>query len=90
MDIFKLFALIAVVLLVAGTVKGVMGLGLPTISVGMLGLVMPPMQAAAMVVIPTFLTNVWQTFSGRRCRRSCAASGRCSLVSSSAPIWVAS
>jgi uncharacterized membrane protein YfcA len=64
MDLTSLFTLIVVVLLVAGTVKGIMGLGLPTISVGLLGLVMPPMQAAAVVVVPTFLTNVWQTFSG--------------------------
>ncbi len=64
MDATSLFLLIAVVLLVAGAVKGVMGLGLPTISVGLLGLVMPPMQAAALVVLPTFLTNVWQIVAG--------------------------
>ncbi len=65
MDDVSLFSMIAAILLVAGTVKGIMGLGLPTISVGLLGLVMPPMQAAAVVVIPTFLTNVWQALSGR-------------------------
>lgn len=59
-----LLALMTAVLLVAGTVKGIMGLGLPTISVALLGLVMPPMQAAAIVVIPTFLTNVWQAVAG--------------------------
>ena len=60
----EFLAVIAAVVLVAGAVKGVMGLGLPTISVGLLGLVMPPMQAAALIVLPTFLTNFWQTVAG--------------------------
>lgn len=64
MDLTTLFVLAAVVLTIAGAVKGVMGLGLPTITVGVLGLVMPPMQAAALAVIPTFVTNIWQTFAG--------------------------
>ena len=64
MELTSLVALAAVVLLVAGAVKGVMGLGLPTITVGVLGLFMPPMQAAGLAVIPTFLTNVWQTLAG--------------------------
>ncbi len=64
MDLTTLFILAAVVLTIGGAVKGVMGLGLPTITVGVLGLVMPPMQAAAIAVIPTFVTNIWQTFAG--------------------------
>ncbi|MFW9267934.1 sulfite exporter TauE/SafE family protein [Pseudomonas sp. NR3] len=51
--------------LLAGTVKGVIGLGLPTIAMGLLGLAMAPMQAAALLIIPATLTNVWQlTFGG--------------------------
>jgi uncharacterized membrane protein YfcA len=64
MDLTTLFALAAVVLTIGGIVKGIMGLGLPTITVGVLGLVMPPMQAAALAVIPTFVTNIWQTLAG--------------------------
>ena len=48
----------------AGFVKGVIGRGLPTISMGLLALVMPPMQAAALLVVPSLLTNVWQMWSG--------------------------
>ncbi|MGT2491239.1 hypothetical protein ACU4GD_13765 [Cupriavidus basilensis] len=33
--------------LLAGLVKGVVGLGLPTVAMGLLGLAMPPAQAAA-------------------------------------------
>jgi uncharacterized protein len=48
----------------AGFVKGVIGLGLPTISMGLLALVMPPIEATALLVLPSLLTNVWQMLSG--------------------------
>lgn len=49
----------------AGTVKGVIGLGLPTVSMGLLGLAMLPAQAAALLIIPSTITNLWQlTFGG--------------------------
>ena len=47
-DLHALIPLIALTFLLAGFVKGVVGLGLPTVSVGLLGLAMPPMQAAAL------------------------------------------
>jgi uncharacterized membrane protein YfcA len=55
---------IFVVFLLAGTVKGVVGLGLPTVAVGLLGLVMAPREAAALLLIPSFVTNVWQLAAG--------------------------
>lgn len=48
----------------AGVVKGVTGMGLPTVAMGLLGTAMPPATAAAMLLIPSFVTNVWQFFSG--------------------------
>lgn len=56
--------LVIVTFLLAGTVKGVIGLGLPTISMGLLGLAMAPTQAAALLLIPATLTNVWQLAFG--------------------------
>jgi uncharacterized protein len=53
-------AFVAAVFMLAGFVKGVIGLGLPTLAMGLLGLVMPPAQAAALLVVPSLLTNVWQ------------------------------
>ena len=50
--------------LVAGLVKGVIGLGLPSISIGLLALVMTPAEAAAIMIFPTFVTNVWQMLAG--------------------------
>lgn len=55
---------IVAVFTLAGFVKGVIGLGLPTISMGLLALVMPPVQAAALLVVPSLLTNVWQMWRG--------------------------
>lgn len=55
---------IGAVFVLAGLVKGVTGLGLPTVSMGLLAAVMTPLQAAALVVLPTFLTNIWQLVAG--------------------------
>lgn len=51
---------IAAVFLIAGMVKGVVGLGLPTISMALLALFMPPAEAAALLVVPSLITNMWQ------------------------------
>ncbi|WP_439686707.1 putative membrane transporter protein [Cupriavidus oxalaticus] len=59
-------AFIGLTFLLAGFVKGVVGLGLPTVAVGLLGLLMPPAQAAALLVAPSMVTNVVQLFSGPR------------------------
>ena len=56
--------LIAAVFGGAGFVKGVIGFGLPSISMGLLGAWVAPDIAAAILIIPTFLTNVWQAFAG--------------------------
>ena len=59
MTSFVLAAITAIFVL-AGFVKGVIGLGLPTVAMGLLALLMTPAQAAALLVVPSFLTNVWQ------------------------------
>lgn len=57
------FYLIAI-FIAAGLVKGVTGMGLPTVAMGLLGIFMPLPVAAALLVIPSLVTNVWQVFSG--------------------------
>jgi uncharacterized protein len=59
-----LLIFIAAVFLLAGFVKGVIGLGLPTVSMGLLAVAMAPAHALAIVVVPGILTNIWQTFAG--------------------------
>jgi uncharacterized membrane protein YfcA len=48
----------------AGLAKGIIGLGLPTISMGLLATAMPPVQAATILLLPSLVTNVWQTLAG--------------------------
>lgn len=51
---------VALVFLLAGVVKGVVGLGLPTIAMALLALMMPAAQAAALLIVPSLATNLWQ------------------------------
>ncbi|WP_334417728.1 MULTISPECIES: sulfite exporter TauE/SafE family protein [unclassified Bradyrhizobium] len=60
----SLLILIAAAFLLAGFIKGVIGLGLPTVSMGLLAVTMPPAQAIAIMIVPAIVTNIWQTFSG--------------------------
>lgn len=60
----SLLALIAVAFVLAGFVKGVVGLGLPTVSMGLLSLALAPAQSAALLIVPSFVTNVWQLCAG--------------------------
>ena len=53
-----LLIVIAAVFLLAGFVKGTIGMGLPTVAMGLLATRMPPAHALAIV------TNIWQTFVG--------------------------
>jgi uncharacterized membrane protein YfcA len=55
------WAAAAVVFLLAGVIKGVVGLGLPTVSMALLALWMPPVRAAALLIVPSLITNLWQT-----------------------------
>lgn len=60
----SMLLLIAAAFLLAGFIKGVIGLGLPTVSMGLLAVAMPPAQALAIVIVPAIVTNIWQTFVG--------------------------
>src|ERR1700760_649253 len=59
-----LMIFIAAAFLLAGFIKGMIGLGLPTVSMGLLAVMMPPSQALAIVIVPAIVTNIWQTFVG--------------------------
>ena len=57
-------AVIAAIYLVAGIVKGGIGLGLPTVSIGLMAAWLPVEQAAGILIIPVIMTNIWQAFFG--------------------------
>ncbi|MFC3694793.1 sulfite exporter TauE/SafE family protein [Chenggangzhangella methanolivorans] len=48
----------------AGVVKGVTGMGLPTVAMGLLATVAAPGEAAALMLVPSLVTNVWQLSAG--------------------------
>jgi len=54
------------VFVAAGFIKGAIGMGLPTVAMGFLTLLMPPAEAATILVFPSFVTNVWQLAAGPR------------------------
>lgn len=60
--------LVVLTFVLAGAVKGVIGLGLPTVAMGLLGLAMAPAQAAALLIVPSALTNLWQLAAGGHLR----------------------
>lgn len=50
----------------AGTVKGMLGVGLPTVAMSVLSFRLGMADAVAMLVMPTVLTNLWQLVAGPR------------------------
>jgi len=63
-DSVGLLVAVAAAFMLAGFVKGLIGLGLPTVSIGLLGLWMTPAEGAAIVLLPAIITNVWQCTHG--------------------------
>lgn len=63
---FDLFAIatIAGTFLLAGTVKGVIGLGLPTVSLGLLTAAFDLTTAMVLLIVPSLVTNFWQSIIG--------------------------
>ncbi|MDA1326307.1 MAG: sulfite exporter TauE/SafE family protein [Proteobacteria bacterium] len=57
-------AIVTAVFLVAGLVKGVVGMGLPTVSLGLLALAFGPKEAIALMLVPALVTNIWQGVIG--------------------------
>lgn len=52
------------VFLIAGVVKGLVGMGLPTIVIAMTSLVLPLTESIALIALPTIFSNVWQAAVG--------------------------
>jgi uncharacterized membrane protein YfcA len=63
---FDLLTIIAIVgtFLLAGAVKGVIGLGLPTVSLALLTVAIDLPNAMALLLVPSFVTNLWQAVVG--------------------------
>lgn len=64
--------LATVAFLAAGTIKGLIGIGLPTITISIMSQTVDPRIPIALLLIPALVTNTWQVYRGRRWRRSLA------------------
>lgn len=62
-DLFTITA-IAGTFFLAGTVKGVIGLGLPSVGLGLLTASLDLTTAMALIIVPSFVTNLWQAVDG--------------------------
>jgi len=60
----SLLLAVAATFFVAGIVKGITGMGLPTVAMAILGGLLSPVTAASLLIIPSFTTNVWQLIAG--------------------------
>ena len=60
--------LIALTFLLAGAVKGVVGMGLPTIGLAVLTATLGLQPAMALMIVPTLVTNFWQALAGEHTR----------------------
>tara|TARA_Y100000994_G_scaffold24788_2_gene17663 strand:+ start:3788 stop:4540 length:753 start_codon:yes stop_codon:yes gene_type:complete len=63
---FDTFTVITIIVtfLFAGTVKGVIGLGLAIISLGLLTMTIGLQEAMGLLIVPSFVTNFWQAIVG--------------------------
>lgn len=57
-------AVVAGTFLLAGMVKGVIGLGLPAVALGVLTVAFGLPSAMALLLVPSFVTNLWQALAG--------------------------
>lgn len=55
---------VASTFLIAGAIKGLVGLGLPTVSLALLTVTVGLQPAMALLLAPSFATNAWQAFAG--------------------------
>ena len=60
--------IVAATFLLAGTIKGVIGLGLPTVSLAILTVALDLPTAMALLLVPSFATNLWQASIGGNAR----------------------
>ncbi|MEH6652411.1 MAG: sulfite exporter TauE/SafE family protein [Motiliproteus sp.] len=59
-----LIVIMTLTFLLAGTVKGITGLGLPTVSLALLTVAIDLTSAMALLLIPSLVTNLWQAAVG--------------------------
>ncbi|MCZ6610677.1 MAG: sulfite exporter TauE/SafE family protein, partial [Alphaproteobacteria bacterium] len=60
----EIVAMVVGTFLLAGFIKGVIGLGLPLVVLGFLGSTLGVREALTIMLIPGIATNTWQALAG--------------------------
>lgn len=66
----EVFLVAFLVYIFAGTIKGTIGIGLPTITISLLAQLVDPRIAIAFLCLPALITNSWQIYRGGMLRQS--------------------
>ena len=66
MESIEVYLITGLIFLLAGTVKGIVGFGLPLVSITLLSPLYGLVDAIAVVVLPAMVTNFWQALNGGR------------------------
>ena len=87
MEIDATTVLITATFLAAGLIKGVIGLGLPTVSLAVLTVALDLPTAMALLLVPSFVTNLWQALAGADTR---LVLSRCwpFLLAATLTVWI--
>ncbi|MEO0388544.1 MAG: sulfite exporter TauE/SafE family protein [Pseudomonadota bacterium] len=70
MELWVVLAVASAAFLIAGAVKGLTGLGLPTVSLALMTVSLEPRVALALVMAPMIGSNAWQIFRSGYARRT--------------------
>ena len=60
LESFELMILMGITYFIAGTIKGVIGIGLPTTGMAILSFFVSPLTALGLNLMPMFISNFWQ------------------------------
>jgi uncharacterized membrane protein YfcA len=60
----SLLTIIIIAFLIAGTIKGAIGVGLPTTAIAILGTGIGLREAIPLLIVPSLVANIWQITRG--------------------------
>lgn len=80
MDLGAVFLTAGIAFLIAGTIKGIAGIGLPTASIALMTLVLDPRVAIALVMFPMLGSNMWQLQRSGHLHRTARRYGLFALI----------
>lgn len=64
----SILTVVAAIFVLAGMVKGIAGLGMPTVSLALLTVTLDMQTGMALLLVPTIVTNLWQAYAGGQTR----------------------